>query len=123
MAKRAPETLPRYDTGRLDRIVDVLGRASKGPSDNRLARLLSLRDDLELELLSLIHGSGLAHDGSEASGYWHEFRSAAPSHKELAAGFRAMADSPNPLDQSVCTPDLSPDLNVNRAGFPGGRFL
>ena len=60
MSKRAPETLPRYDTERLDQILDVLGRASKDPSDNRLSRLLSLRDGLEAELLSLIHGLGLA---------------------------------------------------------------
>ena len=85
MSKRVPETLPGYDTDRLDRILDVLGRASKDPSDNRLPRLLSLREELEAELLSLIHGSGLAYGGSEASAYWHELRSTAPSHKTLAA--------------------------------------
>ena len=67
---------------------------------------------LEAELLSVIHGSGLAHDGSEASGYWHEFRSAAPSHKQLAAGFKAMAQAPDPLAPSICTPDLWPELNA-----------
>ena len=112
MSKRVPETLSRYASERLDQILDVLGRASKDPSGIPAPRLLSLRDELESELLSLIHGLGLAHDGSETSGYWHEFRSAAPSHKKLAAGFRAMADAPNPLDPSVCTGDLEPELNA-----------
>ena len=112
MSKRLPTTLPAYDPGRLDQILQLLGRAGDDPPDVALARLRGLRDELERDLLSLIHAAGLAHDGSEASLIWHELESDAPSHQQLAAGFTAMAKAANPLDPSVCKPELRPGLNA-----------
>ena len=112
MPKRQPTTLPAYNPDRLDGILQILARASDDPSDVALTRLRGLRDDLEADLLSWIHATGLAHDISETSLIWHEVKSEAPSHAQLAAGFTAMAKAARPLDPKICKPGLELDLSA-----------
>jgi hypothetical protein len=112
LSKRSPTTLPAYDPDRLDRILALLSRAGDDSPDIALAWLRDRRDELERDLLSLIHATGLAHDGSEAGAIWHEAVSDAPSHQQLAAAFTAMARAARPLDPGICKSELRSGLSA-----------
>jgi hypothetical protein len=69
------------------------------------------RSLLQEDLLSAVYGTGTAHDGSETSMIWLEAIKPELGHKEMATGFRRIADAPRPLDHDVCASEFWPDFN------------
>ena len=94
---------------RLDELIELLGRAGM---PREVSQANELRLQLEADVLSVIHATGLAHDGSEDGILWHELASEQTRHDELELAFRAMANAPNPLDPRVCKPELLAELDA-----------
>ena len=82
-------------------MADILRRASRGRSIDEEA--------LEATLLNVIHVTGIGREDTEASAVWHEEETT--RHLEMARQFSKLAKAPNPLDASVCTDALKPELN------------
>ena len=94
-------------------MADILCRASRGRTIDEEA--------LEATLLNVIHVTGIGREDTQASAVWHEEK--ATYHLEMAREFANMAEAPNPLDASVCTDALKPELNgkiINLWSAPAG---
>ena len=104
--RRVARTVQHYPANDLDRIIAILDRAAATSGVRGPRRWNPSRSELEQELLLVIHGLGLAHDGSEGARIIQEIKDELPSHGELAEQFEAMAQAPNPLDPNVCASDL-----------------
>src|SRR4051794_33137899 len=87
----------------LDRIVEIMARASGGLAIDRQAD--------ERGLVELIHAIGRAHDGSEEQQYFHALGADDPTASMLVKGFLAMAEADNPLTNSVCYGEFRARLN------------
>ena len=97
-----PIAYPSIPTNTLDALTEILERrAPVGSVD--CARL-------EEDLLLALHATGVAHDGSPAAELWHEASDAGPDHKALARAYGQLAEAPDPLDPTVCTPELRSGL-------------
>jgi hypothetical protein len=90
-----------YEPALLTSMAAVLQRAANGRVVDKAS--------LEADLLDLIYATGIGRGESEGAAFWHQETEG--RHREIAKQFKSMADAPNPLDPTVCTPALRPELN------------
>jgi hypothetical protein len=94
-----PVVFSAYDPASIASMADILWRASR----NRAIAAL------EVALIDVVHWTGIGREDTERAALWHEGER--DNHREIAKQFATMADAPNPLDPSLCTAALRPELN------------
>jgi hypothetical protein len=94
-----PVVFSAYDPASIASMADILWRASR----NRAIAAL------EVALIDVVHWTGIGREDTERAALWHEGER--DNHREIAQQFATMADAPNPLDPSLCTAALRPELN------------
>lgn len=112
MQQRPSKTICSYPDDLLDRIVEVLRRATVNDEHRGDGLRKISRGELEAELLTVLHATGLALDGTAESVIWKELEEGSPTEKQLSDAYWAMAEAPNPLDPSVCTSELRSGMNA-----------
>lgn len=68
-------------------------------------------DEVVSRLIDIVHGLGLAHDGSSLSTAWRELTDVQPSHKELAAAFEKAAAADDPIAATMADDRLRARVN------------
>lgn len=96
-----PVVFSGYEAALLTSMVAVLQRAV----NDRVVDKASL----EADLLDLIYATGIGREGRDDAAFWHHETES--RHRDIARQFKSAADAPNPLDPTVCTPDLRAELN------------
>src|SRR5215207_7089787 len=93
-----PTIYVAYKPDDLDRIVEILARASRGLEIDREA--------VHRDLIDLVYAIGRAHDGSDEAQQFHAASADDLSHNALAKLFLALAASDDPLAEAVRHRDL-----------------
>jgi hypothetical protein len=68
-------------------------------------------DEVESQLIDILHGLALAQDGSERSAAWHDLNDASPGHKDLAAAFDKAAEADDPIEVARADSNVGTRLN------------
>lgn len=68
-------------------------------------------DEVASRLIDIVHGLGLAHDGSALSAAWYELTDVNPDHKGLAAAFDKAAEAVDPIAATMADDRLRARVN------------
>jgi hypothetical protein len=98
-----PVALTALSQARRDELTSLKINAGSAPS----AGQGSVADEVQ----SMLFVTGIAHDGSDDSVFWHEMQEPPVDHKKLARSFGRLAEAADPLDPTICTPVLRAGLN------------
>lgn len=96
-----PVVFTRYNAASMAKLTDILRRSNPTEAIDE--------KDLEQELVNLFHATGIGRENTEAAALWHDGQQ--DRSREFSRQFLMMANADNPLDPSVCTPELRPYLN------------
>lgn len=92
-----------YRRDQFDQLVDLILRKPDNQFNSK--RLLS-------DIKSLLRSEGHEAVGTEAEMLWHTFAEGDLTIADLAKFINHMAEAPNPLDASLCPPNVRPYVNA-----------